>query len=160
MGKALIVYDTRFGNTREIAQALARGMDKQGIIVDCLEVNQVNMSKFDDYGLVAIGGPTHMLGISNRLKELLQKLSSHHNSRKLGFCFDTRVHSKFNHFDLNSAAKRIEKTMKRKGFDLIYPRKSAFVLGREGPLENCAIEQFGKIGMKIAEKWLANKDDL
>ncbi len=160
MRKALVVYDTRFGNTREIAHALARGIYNQGITVDCLEINQLNMSKFDDYDLVAIGGPTHMLGVSNGMKKFLQKLRCYHNSKKWGFCFDTRVHSKFNRFDLNSAAKRIEKTMKRKGFKLIYPRKSAFVLGREGPLENGAIEAFGKIGMKIAEKWLADGDDL
>lgn len=154
MRKGLVVYDTRFGNTREIAFAVARGMEHQGIIVEFLEINQLNM-KIDDFGLVAIGGPTHMLGVSNGMKEFLKKLRSYHNSKKWGFCFDTRVHSKFNRFDLNSAAKRIEKTIKRKGFNIIYPRKSAFVLGREGPLEKDAVEQFKKLGMKIAKKWLA-----
>ena len=160
MKKAIVVYDTRFGNTREIAHALAKGMDRQGIKVDCLEVDKLNMSKLDDYDLVAIGGPTHMLGVSKGMKEFLEQLRSYYKNRKWGFCFDTRVHSRLNRFDLNSAARRIEKTMKRKGFDLIYPRKSAFVLGREGPLENGAIEAFGKTGMKIAEKCLADVCDL
>lgn len=154
MKKALVVYDTRFGNTREIAVALAKGMNKHGITVDCFSVDEVDISKIDDYGLLAIGGPTHMLGISDKMKKFLKRLEAFDGSGKQGFCFDTRVQSRFNHFDLNSAAKRIEKKIKRMGFNLIAPRKSALVIGREGPLENCARDTFEEIGLRISEKWL------
>lgn len=68
MKKALVIYDTKFGNTREIAAALAKGMNKQGIAVDCFSVEEVDFNKIDDYGLLAIGGPTHMLGISDKMR--------------------------------------------------------------------------------------------
>ncbi len=154
MKKALVIYDTRFGNTREIAAALTKGMSKQGIAVDCYSVDEVDIDKIDNYGLLAIGGPTHMLGISDKMKDFLKKLEAVNRSRKQGFCFDTRVQSRFNHFDLNSAAKRIEKKIKKMGFNLIAPRKSALVIGREGPLEDCAIHTFEEIGRRISEKWL------
>jgi len=154
MKKALVIYNTRFGNTREIAAALTKGMKKPGIAVDCFSVDEVDINKIDDYGLLAIGGPTHMLGISDKMKDFLKRLEAVDVSRKQGFCFDTRVQSRFNHFDLNSAAKRIEKKIKKMGFNLIAPRKSALVIGREGPLEKCAIHTFEGIGLRISGKWL------
>lgn len=152
MKKALVVYDTKFGNTRKVAFALARGMEKQGIAVDRLEIEELKVDKLCDCDFVAIGGPTHMLGTSKRMKEFLQELQTIEIRGKPGFCFDTRVQSRFNHFDINSAAKRIEKGMKRMGFRLIYPRKSALVEARKGPLEKGTEEAFEEIGRIISEK--------
>jgi len=36
MNKAIVISDTKFGNTEKIANLLARGMEKQGAKVDCL----------------------------------------------------------------------------------------------------------------------------
>jgi hypothetical protein len=82
------------------------------------------------------------------MKGLLEELKIVDASGKKGFCFDTRVQSRFNRFDLNSAAKRIEKKMKVK---MIKPRKSAIVEGREGPLEKETQKTFRKLGKEIAE---------
>lgn len=41
--KVLIVYDSVFGNTEKIARALARGMEKQGIKIGCVKVDEVDI---------------------------------------------------------------------------------------------------------------------
>ena len=38
-------YDTKFGNTEKIAKSLASGMDEQGIEVDCVKVEDVQINK-------------------------------------------------------------------------------------------------------------------
>jgi hypothetical protein len=52
---------------------------------------------------------------------------------------------------MNSAAKRIEKKMKKMNVKIIRPRESALVEGREGPLHDGVLERFRRIGTEIAE---------
>jgi len=85
------------------------------------------------------------------MKKFLEKLKTVDIRGKKGFCFDTRVESRFNRFDLNSAAKRIEKKMKKMKVKMIKSRESAIVEGREGPLEKGAQETFEKLGKEIVE---------
>jgi flavodoxin len=151
MKRAAVIYDSRFGNTEKIARALARGMEKQDVEVDCFKVDEINVDKLVEYDFLAVGGPTHMLGMSEPMKEFLENLNSVDISGKKGFCFDTRNQSRFNRFDLNSAAKRIEKRMKKMKVKMIKPRESAMVEGREGPLEEAAQKTFEKLGKEIAE---------
>jgi len=123
-------------------------MEEQEVKVDCVKIDEVDVDKLVEYDFLAVGGPTHNLGMSKPMKGFLEELKIVDISDKKGFCFDTRVQSRFNRFDLNSAAKRIEKKMKVK---MIKPRKSAIVEGREGPLEKGTQKTFRKLGKEIAE---------
>jgi flavodoxin len=151
MPKAIVIYHTKFGNTESIAKALAEGMEEQGVKVDCVKIDEVDVDKLIEYDFLVVGGPTHNLGMSNPMKGFLEELKIVNISGKKGFCFDTRVQSRFNRFDLNSAAKRIEKKMKKMKVKMIKPRKSAIVEGREGPLEKGTQKTFRKLGKEIAE---------
>jgi flavodoxin len=151
MSKAIVIYHTKFGNTESIAKALAEGMEEQGVKVDCVKIDEVDVDKLVENDFLVVGGPTHNLGMSNPMKGFLEELKIVNISGKKGFCFDTRVQSRFNRFDLNSAAKRIEKKMKKMKVKMIKPRKSAIVEGREGPLEKGTQKTFRKLGKEIAE---------
>jgi len=151
MKKAIVIYDTRFGNTEKIAKSLSKGLKEEGVEVDCVKIDEVDVDKLPEYDFLAVGGPTHMASMSEPMKEFLEKLKTVDIRGKKGFCFDTRNHSRFNRFDLNSAAKRIEKKLKKMKVRMIEPRESAIVEGREGPLEEGARETFEKLGREIAE---------
>ncbi len=151
MPKAIVIFDTVFGNTEKIARALALGMEKQGINVDCVKVDEVDVSKLVEYDFLAVGGPTHKMGMSEPMKKFLEELNDVNISSKKGFCFDTRVESGFNRFDLNSAAKRIEKKMRKMRVKMIKSRQSVIVEGRDGPLEKGAQDTFERLGKEIAE---------
>jgi flavodoxin len=147
MSRALIVYDTKFGNTEKMARALAEGMEEQGVRVDCLKVHNVDVSKLGEYDLLAVGGPTHKLGISESMKDFLQKLEKANLAGKRAFAFDTKIKSRF----AGSAGKRIEKKLKKLGMCIVKSHVSAIVKGREGPVEEGAEETFKQIGVDIAK---------
>ena len=150
MSKAIVIYDSMFGNTEKIAKALALGLEKHRVKVDCKKVDEVDAGKLIDYEFLAVGGPTHVAGMSEQMKIFLESAGDVNLKDKKGFCFDTRNRSRFNRFDLNSAAKRIEKKMKKKKVKIVKPRESAIVEGREGPLEKDAETKFQRIGAELA----------
>jgi len=143
----MIVYDTKFGNTERIARALAEGMERQGVHVDCLKVDKVDVGKLGEYDLLAIGGPTHVLGLSEPMKDFLQKLEKVDLGGKRAFAFDTKLKSRF----AGSAGKRIEKKLKKLGMGMVKSHVSAIVKGNEGPVEEGAEETFRQIGVDIAK---------
>ncbi|MCW4020502.1 MAG: flavodoxin family protein [Candidatus Bathyarchaeota archaeon] len=147
MKKAIVVYDTRFGNTEKIAKALAQGIAGQGTKVECLKVEEVKVSKLADYDLIAIGGPTHVLGVSQSMKKFLGKLRNADIKGKKAFAFDTKLKHRF----AGSAAKGIEKRLRKLGLDIVKPHVSAMVAGKEGPLEDGMTELFRRIAVEIAK---------
>ncbi len=147
MSKAMVIYHTKFGNTERIAKALARGMEKQGVKVDCVEADEVDVDRLVEYDFLAIGGPTHNLGVSKPMKTFLEKLKSVNIEGKKAFAFDTKLKSRW----AGSAGKGIEKTLKKLGMSIVKPHSSAIVTGNEGPLEEGMEEAFEQLGVEIAE---------
>ncbi len=147
MKKAIVIYDTKFGNTEKIARALARGMEKQGFGVDCVKAEEVDVEQLVEYDFLAVGGPTHSWGISKPLKTFLEKLKSADVKGKKAFAFDTKYKSRW----AGSAGKGIGKTLKKLGMNVVKPHSSAIVMGNEGPLEEGMEEMFEQIGVEISE---------
>jgi flavorubredoxin len=146
--RAIVIYDTKFGNTEKIAKALARGMEKGGVKVDCVKADEVDVSKLVEYDFAAFGGPTHGFGVSKPMKAFLEKLKSVNIKGKKAFAFDTKLKA---WWLPGSAGKGIEKVLKGLGMSIIKPHTSAIVNGVEGPLEESMEEIFEKIGVEIAE---------
>ncbi|MCP8311599.1 MAG: flavodoxin family protein [Candidatus Methylarchaceae archaeon HK02M1] len=145
MERAIVIYDTKFGNTEKIAKALARGMEKQGFKVDCVRADEVDIDKLIEYDFLAIGGPTHAFRVSKPMKAFLEKLKSVDIKGKKAFAFDTKYKSRL----AGSAGKGIEKTLKGLGMSIVKPHSSAIVKGSEGPLEEGMEEIFEQIGSEM-----------
>ena len=62
--RALIVYESMFGNTRDVARAVADGVIRV-MPGDLVEVGDAPDVIPADVGLLLIGGPTHAHGLSN-----------------------------------------------------------------------------------------------
>ena len=146
MTRAIVIYHTQFGNTEKIAKEVESGMDEQGIDVDCIKVEEVQIDRLKEYDLLAIGGPTHGFGISKPMKEFIEKLKHVDLHDKDAFAFDTKNSSRF----WGSAAKGIEKRLKRLGLNIVKPAASAIVKGLKGPLEDGMDEKFKQIGTELA----------
>ena len=145
MKKAIVLFDTKFGNTERIAKALALGIEKQGIDVDCVNVENVQIDKLSEYDLIAIGGPTNGFGMSEPTKRFIKKLESLNLRNKSAFAFDTKTGSRF----WGSAAKGIEKRLKKLGLNVVKPYASAIVKGLKGPLEDDMERKFTQIGTEL-----------
>ncbi|MER5352146.1 flavodoxin domain-containing protein [Kitasatospora sp. NPDC002551] len=65
----VIVYESMYGNTREIAEAIAEGVHEAdpGAAVDCLPVARASAELARSADLLVVGGPTHMRGMSSGL---------------------------------------------------------------------------------------------
>ena len=155
MTRALILYHSLFGNTKTIAINLANGIEESGIATDCLSIDEVDIDQISSYDFLAIGGPTHKIGMSKEMKAFLRKIKAVNVRGMNGFSFDTRNNSRMNKKRWlileNSAARRIEGKMKRMKIRIIKPRQSAIVEGREGPLESGVEEIFKEIGKEIGK---------
>jgi flavodoxin len=147
MKKAIVVYDTKFGNTEKIAKVLAEGMKGQGVEVDCVKVGEVQINKLKDYDLLVIGGPTQWFGISKPMKDFLDKLESAEISGKKAFAFDTKFPPRY----AGSAGKGVEKRLKKLQMSIVRPYASAIIKGIKGPLEEGAEETFKEIAGEIAK---------
>jgi flavorubredoxin len=145
--KAVVIYDSKFGNTEKIARALSEGMKREGLLVDCLKTDAVDPGKLGEYDMLAVGAPTQAFGISGPMKEFLRKLENVNLRGKKGFAFETRLKSRF----AGSAAKGIEKKLKELGMTIVRGYTSAIVGGTEGPLEENAETKFEEIGSEIAK---------
>ena len=156
MKRALVLYHSLFGNTKKVAESLAQGIREGGVEVDCQSIDTININEISHYEFIAIGSPTHMIRPSKEMKDFLQKLISVDLSGLTGFSFDTRNESRMNKSSLlvleNSAARVIEKTLKRLKVRIFRPRVSAIVHGREGPLDTGVEESFLQIGREIGQK--------
>ncbi len=60
---AIVIYESMYGNTRHVAEAIARGID----VSETVRVIPVSMAaavNLADFDLVVVGGPTHVHGMS------------------------------------------------------------------------------------------------
>ena len=146
MKKAIVIYDTKFGNTEKIAKSLASGMNEQGIEVDCVKVEDVQVDKLTEYDLLAISGPTHGFGMSKPIKAFIVKLEHVDPRDKKFFAFDTKNRGRI----WGSAAKGIEKRLKGIGMNIVKPCASAIVMGLKGPLQDGVEGKFKQIGSELA----------
>ncbi len=146
MTKAMVIYDTKFGNTEKIAKALAEGMTKKGVEADCINVKEVQIGRLNEYDLLAVGGPTHAFGLSKPMKILLKELEGTDLHGKKAFAFDTKLKSKF----AGSAGKKIEARLEKLGMNVVRPHASAVFNSKEARLEEGAEETFRQIAADIA----------
>jgi len=125
--KAIVLFDTLFGNTERIASCLAAGLQETGIEAEYVNIKGVEVNRLVVYDLIVLGAPTQYLSASKPMKGLLERLKAVNLRGKYGFAFDT----KFGYPLSGSAAKFIEKKLKGLGLEIIQPHSSAIVVGQK-----------------------------
>jgi flavodoxin len=149
LGKALVVYDSVYGNTEKVARALAKGLEDGGVDVECARVVAVKFDELSGYDLLVVGSPVHAWSVSKPTKGFLERLKSVEGlSGKKAFALDTKMsRSRL----AGSAGRKIEGKLKSLGLTIARPHASAVVKGREGPLEEGAEETFKQLGTELAK---------
>src|SRR6476659_4152506 len=61
--KAVVVYESMYGNTHRIANAIGKGLSATAEVV-VIPVGEAEPSVLDDAALIVVGGPTHARGVS------------------------------------------------------------------------------------------------
>ena len=89
--KALIVYDSVYGNTEKIARAVAEAITPSGE-VKVLWAGDVNPSELASTDLLIVGSPTHGGRPTPAIKDLLNKVPKLQGINVAAF--DTRLQTK------------------------------------------------------------------
>ena len=164
--RAVVVYESMYGNTHKIADAVATGLGS-GFDVSVIPVWRASAAVLSEADLIVVGGPTHMHGMSRAstrkaaakaaskpdsplqlepsapgigLREWIGRMSKQHVK---AVAFDTRLHGKA--ALTGSAAKGINRMLRARGFDVIAEPESFLVTKQDQlePKETARAEEWG-----------------
>jgi flavodoxin len=156
--KALLIYDSVFGNTEKIARAIADGLAAQAA-VDILRPEQVTSEQLTGWDLLVIGSPTRGFRPTEAMAALLNRIPSKALKEVKVAAFDTRLKAD----ELDSAglrfivktggyaAKRIADRLKKAGGNLVAQPEGFYVQDTEGPLKPGELERAAQWAMNILE---------
>jgi flavodoxin len=147
--KALIVYDSVYGNTEKIARAIAGVLTPSGE-VKVLRAGEANPSELKSVDLLIVGSPTQGGKPTKAIQDFLNKLLEPAIKGIDVAAFDTRFSTKLVGI-FGYAAGKIADSLKRKGGTLILPPEAFFVKSREGPLKDGELERAAAWAKRILE---------
>ena len=78
MAKGIVIYYSRSGNTKEMAEIVAKAMNDAGLKTECKSVDNVNSDEMPDYDAIVIGSPTYYGQMASPIKQLIDDLVSRH----------------------------------------------------------------------------------
>jgi flavodoxin I len=156
--KALIVYDSFFGNTEQIARAIGRGLGAPEQ-VEVLRVGGVTPDKLRGVELLVVGSPTRGFRPSEAATKFLNGLPAARLQGVKVAAFDTRVsvqdvNNRFLSFTVRFfgyAAEPISKKLVQKGGVQIVAPEGFIVKGTEGPLREGEVERASSWAAGIAQ---------
>jgi hypothetical protein len=168
--RALVVYESMFGNTRKIAETVAVGIGEH-MSVHLVEVSEAPTTLDADIELLVVGGPTHERGMTTaetRAEAASRSVDHPLVSRGIGLrewlqavrpagpatfaaAFDTRISAPM--VFTGSAARGYAVLLGEAGFQLVDHTES-FHVGRNAPQEDALdpgeVDRAGKWGRKLA----------
>jgi flavodoxin len=161
MTKALVVYDSFFGNTERIAQSIGNALGRQED-VGIIRVANVKPEQLTGLNLLIVGSPTRAFRPIPAIKNLLKSIPKNGLKGVKVAAFDTRMTEE----EIDSAvfilrilvnifgyaAKPISDRLKKKGGELIASPEGFFVHGTEGPLKEGELERASNWAKQIIAK--------
>ena len=171
--RALVVYESMFGNTHAVAQHIAEGIEAL-VEAKVVAVDDATPELLAAVDLVVVGGPTHVHGISSErsrsgavdmaakdddleldphaygegLRDWFDDLADDVGVGRRAAAFDTRVHAST--LLTGQASKGIAKRLRTHGFDLMADGESFFV-DKSNHLEPGEIDRATAWGHRLAE---------
>lgn len=174
--RAVIIYESIFGNTHQVAEAIAEGIRSHftGADVACLPVSAGTAAMLKDADLLVVGGPTHMRGLSSGMSrrkgaegEQKKTPNVHVESGFAGpglrdwfkslerparpaaaAAFDTRVGARM----AGGAAPRIARRLRRHGYRVV-AAEGFIVDGTHGPLRDCELGRARDWGASLSSRF-------
>jgi flavodoxin len=153
--KALVIYDSVFGNTEKIAHQISEAV-KGNLEVRLVNVSAIIPEQLRGMDLLIMGSPTRGFAASDNMKEFLAKIQAGSLKGIKAVVFDTRMDLKNIPFFFRGfvdkggyAEKPISEALKKGGAELIAPSMGFFVTGQEGPLKAGELERAAAWGKSI-----------
>ncbi len=150
MPKIMVVYESKYGNTKRVAEAIVQGMQRvEGTEPTLSEVKAVDPNSIAGYDAVVIGGPNHMGGPTRGVKKFIDNLGKLSLADKRFAVFDTWLGA-----DFEKAAKKMEQRVhdKAPAMEMVAPVLSIKVEAMKGPIVEGELPKAEEFGAKIASQ--------
>ena len=168
--RAVITFESIYGNTRAVADAVAEGLSSVGEVA-VISQHEMDSGAAGTADLVVVGAPTHMHGLPTSMSRKMAAhaaeeegapldagatagpgirswLSQQSGNGRRAAAFDTRADGR--PALTGSAARGIAKRLRRCGFELIADPESFLVEDAEGPLMDGELDRAREWGRAIA----------
>ena len=148
MKKVIVVYESKYGNTKLVAGTISEGMKQvPEIEVVLSEVKEVDLSKIIDFDAILVGSPNHIGSATRTIRKFIDNLGKLNLTQKLAAVFDTYIGK-----DFEKAIKKMEKQISGKvpELNLVAPGLSIRVEGMKGPITEGELPKCKEFGVKIA----------
>jgi flavodoxin len=150
LAKVLVVYETKWGNTKSVAESIVKGIqDVSGMETSINRRDDVKLDSIDTFDALVIGSPNHVGGATASMKKFINTLGSMSLKKKFIAFFDTYLGK-----DYEKAVKKMEKqaTDKISWAELITPGLSIMVAGMKGPIAEGELPKCLEFGSRIAAR--------
>lgn len=151
---AVVIYFSQFGNTRMLAEsmveAMAVAMGSSGT-VRVAGAEQLDSDALAGADLVVMGVPTHRMNLPEAVRPVLDALPRRALKGKAVAAFDTsyRMNALLSRF---TAAKRLDRQLRKLGGKRLVAPETFVVEGREGPLEEGEVERAQQWAESIVDR--------
>ena len=129
---ALVVYFSKFGNTKMVAEAIGEVLQHEGE-TRIISSDKLAATDFKDVDLVIMGSPTHKMNLPEEVRPIFEGLPKKILKGKQVAAFDTsyKMSKWLSGF---TASKKLARKLRKLGGKRIVPPEVFNVVDREGPL--------------------------
>lgn len=150
MAKVIIIYESKYGNTKLVANAIAEGIRRvSGIEPSVCELGEVDPGGLGEFDAVIIGSPNHIGNATRSIRKFIDELGKINLEGKLTAVFDTYMSK-----DFEKAVKKMEKQINEKAPSLLLaaPGLSIRVDGMKGPITGGELPKCQDFGVRIGNQ--------
>ncbi len=148
MAKVIVVYESKYGNTKLVAETIVEGMrEVSGIEMVVNELKEVRLNQLVEFDAILVGSPNHIGRATRSIRKFIDKLGNLNLEGKLAAVFDTYIGK-----DYEKAVRKMERQISEKvpGLKLAAPGLSIRVEGMKGPIAEGELPKCKEFGTKIA----------
>ena len=135
--KALVVYDSLYGNTAQLAEAIGAALAAESRVLRVRDAKPSDLGSFD---LVIVGSPTQGGRATDAMRAFLDRVPALDGAKVAAF--DTRLRARWVKV-FGYGAGKIAERMKSLGATLVAEPEGFIVEGKEGPLAEGELERAG-----------------
>jgi flavodoxin len=151
MKRVLIVFDSKFGNTEQLAREIGAGVEAAGTaecsVINIKAVGDQDISSFDG---VLFGAPIHAFRATSGIKDAVKKAAKKGLDGKLVAAFDT--YQAAGHKGKAAGQIRDMLGKKARGARLFFQDLTSLVDGYEGPLNVAEPARAREFGQRFAQE--------
>lgn len=146
--KALVVYDSTFGNTEQVAKAIAAGMGPD-VDVRAVKASLADPAAATSVDLLVVGSPTNAGRPTRPVQDFIKRLPTLGAGTRVA-AFDTRVPQRWAAI-FGYAGPRIASSLQAKGGRSLTSPEPFFVDGQKGPLQDGELTKATTWGRRLIE---------